>query len=342
MATAVASDSAVAQVATLIRTYTASQPISRRLIVSNGRTAGSIRPVRPITGSPRLSGDPANSLLNYCYSLAESEARVALLAVGLDPALGVLHLDAPNRDSCAADLQEAIRPDVDSYVLDLLESRVFARRDFHETRRGQVRIQPPLTHHLAATTTTWAEKLAPIAEHLAHTIARGAGLRPPPTPLTSRRRRQAHSRTGGPPASSTSPALHRRAATTAAPRSRPANADAATATPYRTPPECATNKPRRTPTAKSPAAIRPSAPRFDTASAIANARTGKHVVAPSRLAGSPATRANSAGFIQPKLAGRTPSDLARATGLSPGYCAHVRDGRRVPHPRHWAAFQLAD
>jgi hypothetical protein len=45
-------------------------------------------------------------------------------------------------------------------------------------------------------------------------------------------------------------------------------------------------------------------------------------------------------LIQPKLAGRRPSDLARATGLSPGYCAQVRDGQRVPHLRHWAAFQL--
>jgi hypothetical protein len=32
---------------------------------------------------------------------------------------------------------------------------------------------------------------------------------------------------------------------------------------------------------------------------------------------------------------------AAATGLSPGYCALVRRGDRIPASRHWAAFQLA-
>jgi hypothetical protein len=31
---------------------------------------------------------------------------------------------------------EAIRPEVDAYVLNLLSSRVFAAGDFHETRQG--------------------------------------------------------------------------------------------------------------------------------------------------------------------------------------------------------------
>jgi hypothetical protein len=46
-------------------------------------------------------------------------------------------------------------------------------------------------------------------------------------------------------------------------------------------------------------------------------------------------------LILPKLADTRPSDLARATGLSPGYCAQIRDGKRTPHPRHSAAFQNA-
>lgn len=46
-------------------------------------------------------------------------------------------------------------------------------------------------------------------------------------------------------------------------------------------------------------------------------------------------------LILPRLAGATPADLARAPGLSRGYCAQIRDGRRIPHIRHWAALQLA-
>jgi hypothetical protein len=36
-----------------------------------------------------------------------------------------------------------------------------------------------------------------------------------------------------------------------------------------------------------------------------------------------------------------PATLAAATGLSQGYCASIRAGRRIPHPNHWAALQLA-
>src|SRR3954449_11335140 len=46
-------------------------------------------------------------------------------------------------------------------------------------------------------------------------------------------------------------------------------------------------------------------------------------------------------LILPRLAGASPTALAKATGLSPGYCASIRDGKRIPDVRHWAAFQLA-
>jgi hypothetical protein len=52
------------------------------------------------------------------------------------------------------------------------------------------------------------------------------------------------------------------------------------------------------------------------------------------------TAAEFRRLILPRIASAKPTDLARATGLSSGYCAQIRDGRRVPHPRHWAALQL--
>ena len=77
-----------------------------------------------LSEAPRAATNPINSLLNYCYSLLESESRVALLGAGLDPTLGVLHADQRNRDSFALDAMEPIRPAVDVFVLDLLEERV--------------------------------------------------------------------------------------------------------------------------------------------------------------------------------------------------------------------------
>src|ERR1022692_4659511 len=72
--------------------------------------------VSPLTGSPRLSVNPPNAILNYLYAVLESEARLAVAALGLDPGLGVLHVDSGNRDSLALDVLEPVRAQVDSYV----------------------------------------------------------------------------------------------------------------------------------------------------------------------------------------------------------------------------------
>ena len=63
-----------------------------------------------VTGSARLAANPPNAILNYLYALLESEARRAAASLGLDPGLGVLHVDASNRDSLALDILEPIRP----------------------------------------------------------------------------------------------------------------------------------------------------------------------------------------------------------------------------------------
>jgi CRISPR-associated protein Cas1 len=53
----------------------------------------------PLTGSPRLAANPANAMLNYLYAMLEAEARIALLAVGCDPGLGIQHADQGSRDT---------------------------------------------------------------------------------------------------------------------------------------------------------------------------------------------------------------------------------------------------
>src|SRR5262245_6528933 len=73
--------------------------------------------ISPLTGSPRLSVNPPNAMLNYLYAVLESEARLAASALGLDPGLGVMHMDTNARDSLACDLMEPVRPILDAYVL---------------------------------------------------------------------------------------------------------------------------------------------------------------------------------------------------------------------------------
>ena len=43
--------------------------------------------------------------------------------------------------------------------------------------------------------------------------------------------------------------------------------------------------------------------------------------------------------IRPKLTGVSLAAMVRATGLSQPYCAMIRRGERVPHPRHWEALR---
>jgi len=49
----------------------------------------------PLSGSPRLAANPANAILNYLYAVLESETRLAVAALGLDPGLGFWHVDTP-------------------------------------------------------------------------------------------------------------------------------------------------------------------------------------------------------------------------------------------------------
>jgi len=82
----------------------------------------------PLSGSPRLAVNPPNAVLNCLYAPLESEGRLAAAALGLDPGLGVMHVDSRTRDSLASDLMEPVRPQVDSYLLDWI-SREPLRRE---------------------------------------------------------------------------------------------------------------------------------------------------------------------------------------------------------------------
>jgi CRISPR/Cas system-associated endonuclease Cas1 len=89
--------------------------------------------VSPLSAATRMAVNPADALLNYLYALVEAETRIGCLTPGLDPALGFVHADYRGRDSVALDLMEAVRPKIDTYVLDLVAGRVFRASDFHDT-----------------------------------------------------------------------------------------------------------------------------------------------------------------------------------------------------------------
>ena len=61
--------------------------------------------------------DIANSALSYLYTLLTAECVTALVAAGLDPAIGFLHADDKGRPSLALDLVEEFRPHVADQVV---------------------------------------------------------------------------------------------------------------------------------------------------------------------------------------------------------------------------------
>jgi CRISPR-associated protein Cas1 len=162
--------------------------------------------VSALSGSPRLAINPANAMLNYLYAILEAEARLALLAVGCDPGVGIQHADERSRDSMACDVMEAVRPAVDMWLLEYLEQRTLRQRDFLELRNGQCRLMPDLAKELAQSASLWAEKLGPVVEGMAQQLyaaaiapeqpKRWAQRKPErhnlppqmPTPLTEQRR----------------------------------------------------------------------------------------------------------------------------------------------------------
>lgn len=125
----------------------------------------------PSGSTARNATDPLNALLNYGYRLLEAEGRLACLAMGLDPGLGVLHADAKGRDSLVLDVMEPVRPTVDAYVFDLLSDRPLRKADFAEDRRGIVRLLAPLTHRMAEAMPAFASALGPIVEQVATILA---------------------------------------------------------------------------------------------------------------------------------------------------------------------------
>ena len=322
-----------------------------------------------LTGGPRAATNPVNALLNYLYALLEAESRLALLAAGLDPTLGVLHADQRNRDSFALDAMEPVRPDVDAFVLDLLETRVFTSRDFVELPNGVCRIRVPLTHDLALTLPGWRLLVAPIVTHLAHAfrtalLDRGAVIVTPRTETTGGH----HAHALAPAAPSPLRATPRKPSEPLPYASKAWNAPRPEGLAL-VPAACAScGKPVLKRRRRYCEACVPGARRARAARAIATARTTLATQAlveradPRASAQANAQRGEAnaehhrrnrewakehpeqrdrAWFLRevtPKLDAFSLATIAQAVGLSLAACSRFRAGTRVPHPRHWAAF----
>jgi CRISPR-associated endonuclease Cas1 len=299
----------------------------------------------PFTASPRVAVNPANAVLNYLYALLEAETRIACLACGLDPGLGIFHTDQRARDSLALDLMEAVRPQVDAYSLDLFARRVFAAGDFAETRKGACRILAPVTHILAETTQLWTRAIAPIVEETCRILVGTVKARhaPMPTPLTQSTRRAAQVRSGRPRQKSEPPRAVPVATcpTCGGPLPDPNRAVCDECLPTR---RLETAADLGTAGHAALARLRAEGrdpmhrPEARRKVGKANAKRQREAAAWDRAHEKPDADIFRAEIL-PLLQHVPLTQLEQATGLSKQYCSHIRRGCFVPHARHWDALK---
>jgi CRISPR-associated endonuclease Cas1 len=288
--------------------------------------------------SNRRGATPTNVLLNVLYRLAAIEARLACLAVGLDPAFGTLHLDAVNRDSFVLDLLEPVRPEVDRFVIDLIGETTFTRKDFIERSDGSIRIGPALSQRLSATMPVWARSVAQYAEQVAHTFGHlVAGKWAPRTPLTGRNARSAAAVVKARKQQAVSKGRQSAVARRSTPK-REVNEAART---FASCMDCGAplERPRhlRCRTCWETQPGQSESVRERRGMAIAGARSAQE----RWRRDNPGAETDPDVYrsqILPGLAAVSLRDIIAVTGGSKSSASSYRSGRSIPHPMYWAAL----
>jgi CRISPR-associated endonuclease Cas1 len=283
----------------------------------------------PVSHGARNAANPANAMLNLLYTVLEAETRLTIAALGLDPGLGLLHIDSATRDSLACDLMEPIRPSVDAFLIDWIRRSPMKRESFFELRDGTCRLMPALVSRLAETALKWRTEVAPFAEWFAQAVCStspDSTLRGPRTRLTRRfwresmRRDSIISKTMVPEPQSV---CHRCGAAVSQRRSHCKACAVAVST------EALVKGARM----GRIAALNPEA----LARRKASSQRQNEALQAWNPAEQPAwlTSEYYMTNIQPRLAQLTRPAIAEAIGVSIVYGGEVRNGKCVPHQRHW-------
>ena len=91
------------------------------------------------TRTRRPPRDRINCLLSFLYALVRHDCVAALTSIGLDPFVGFLHVDRPNRPSLALDLMEEFRPWLADRLAITLINRQQVGPEHFAAREGGIR-----------------------------------------------------------------------------------------------------------------------------------------------------------------------------------------------------------
>lgn len=303
----------------------------------------------PISNASRAASTPVNALLNYLYAILETEVRLGILALGLDPGMGMLHSDIKGRDSFVYDVIEPLRPRVDGHLLTFLSDRVFTASDFFETRQGVCRLLPSLTQTLGELSPQLARLVGPVVEQVAQRLAHGQSKTS--KPITVPTLLSQANRSDGRDRVRTSAKRGINQGTQKVPNGCR---------------ECGTILASRSRTycdACLPVAKERSIAKFSDSGRIRLAELREQGREPSRggeakrkrgeknskhmkeqavwesINGTNADPDTFRSGIWPNLQALSLTALSAATGLSRQYCSRIRSGECIPHPRHRESFE---
>ncbi len=313
-------------------------------------------------GTPRRAVCPAHALWNFCYALLEAETTIALMRMGLDPGMGILHADEPNRNSFSLDVMEAVRGTVDSFVVGFLLDHVWRYTDAVELVEGDCRLAPALAYRIAREV-----KLRRAVEHVVskvtHLFAAGYDRKVASGHIVPALQRRDRLDFG--------PVVAKSPLKSQAMRITRASQNGSAATKKRRCLDCGSSigasRAKSCPTCR-PARIlvqrertfdrfRGSGParlaelrkagRDPTNTPKAKAKKAKKVATQYRLNSAWIDDGSLDGIdfardILPLIAKMPLVRMAKMIGLSQAYCSLIRSGKVVPHRRHWASLLRSD
>lgn len=309
--------------------------------------------VSALTGKPWRATTPGNAILNFLFGIAKTEMAVALHAAGLDEGIGLFHADEDGRPSLALDGLEAVRPYIEAWCFAFLAATAFANRDFHETAEGEIRLSHPLTAYLAHTAVLWRPACDRVAAWLARAF--GGAVELPAVKAGAEDVPQIAAVLAGP---------RRRAGSTPAPvpplppvvrdmGALPALRGGLRDDPVpRTCFECGRalgRKQRRFCSLACTAAFSTASGRLAAMRVLSERSKGRSETLRAANAARRQWEVDSAAdraeldhwysmVIRPRLASVRSGDIRRCLAVSPSYATLIKQGRRMPHPRHFPAL----
>lgn len=103
----------------------------------------------------RNASHPVNAMLNYAYTVLQSQQRLKAVAEGYDPTIGIMHEGGNGTSAFIFDIMETERASVDRTVLNFVRNQTFHPADFTLRSDGVVRLSPQLARTIVSIVHQW-------------------------------------------------------------------------------------------------------------------------------------------------------------------------------------------